>query len=404
MLNSRIMTTSLKLKPGREKPVHNRHPWIFSGAISKVTGAPQPGDVVAVVDGAGRFLAHAHYNPHSQIRGRILSWDESETIDAAFWRGKLERAIAGRAALRLEPATTAYRLVNAEADGLPGLIVDKYGDFLVMQCLTLGIDRHKTMLATLLAELLHPRGILERSDASVRQKEGLAANSGLLWGEAPAAEIIIQENGLHFAVNLYEGHKTGFYLDQRDNRAVVGQSGFAAGKEMLNVFAYTGAFAVYAAAGGAGPIVNLDTAATALSLAARNMALNGQERPSDEYVTADAFQQLRAYRDNGRTFDLIILDPPKFAHSQRDVQQAARGYKDLNWLAFRLARPGGCVATFSCSGLVTAELFQKIVFAAAVDARRDVQILQFLSQGPDHPILLSFPESAYLKGFLCRVW
>ncbi|MCA9977986.1 MAG: class I SAM-dependent methyltransferase [Anaerolineales bacterium] len=404
MLNSCLMTASLKLKQGREKPVHNRHPWVFSGAISQIVGSPQPGEVVSVLDGNGRFLAHAYYNPHSQIRGRILSWEENETIDENFWHSKLQRAIAGRAALNLEPATTAYRLVNAEADGVPGLIVDKYGDFLVMQCLTLGIDQRKMMLANLLATLLQPRGILERSDASVRRKEGLTAVTALLWGEAPPATLNFRENGLHFTVDLHEGHKTGFYLDQRENRAIVGQPNIVGGQEVLNTFAYTGGFAIYAAASGAGKIVNLDTSASALTLAKANIELNGWQRPDDEYVTADAFQQLRAYRDNGRTFDAIILDPPKFANSQRDIQQAARGYKDLNWLAFRLVRPGGWVATFSCSGLVTADLFQKIVFGAAIDAKRDVQILQFLSQGPDHPVLLSFPESAYLKGFLCRVW
>lgn len=392
------------LKQGRDKPVRNHHPWIFSGAIAQVQGSPRPGDIVSVQDINGRFLAHAYYNPRSQIQGRILSWDETEPIDTPFWENKIQRVLDGRAVLSLEPDTTAYRLINAEADGLPGLIVDKYGDFLVMQCLTLGIDQRKAMLTDILAAHLQPRGILERSDASVRRKEGLSAVTSLLWGEAPPAEIHVQENGLHFTVDLHEGHKTGFYLDQRENRATVSQPTVVAGKEILNAFAYTGGFAVYAASRGAEKIVNIDTSAAALALAAKNMALNQQERPFDEYITADAFQQLRAYRDNGRFFDLVILDPPKFAHSQRDIQQATRGYKDLNWLAFRLVRSGGWVATFSCSGLISADLFQKVVFSAAIDAGRDVQILQFLSQGPDHPILLSFPESAYLKGFLCRVW
>ncbi len=395
---------NLLLKPGREKPVHNRHPWIFSGAIARIEGNPAPGDVINIQDHQGQFLARAYFNPHSQIRARILSWDEHTHIDDAFWRQQIQRALSARQQLTLEPATNAYRLIHAEADGLPGLIVDKYGDYLVMQCLTLGIDSRKEMLIAILADLLHPSGIYERSDADVREKEGLKPQTGLLWGSAPPAELQITENGYRFGVNLLEGHKTGFYLDQRDNRALLGQSRFVANKEILNVFAYTGGFAIYAAAQGAGPITNLDTSVPALTQAERNVALNGLNRPADIYLLGDAFAVLRDYRDTGQQFDVIILDPPKFAHSQRDVQRATRGYKDLNWLAMRLLRPGGLLATFSCSGLISADLFQKVLFGAAVDAARDVQILHTLSQGPDHPILLTFPESAYLKGLLCRVW
>jgi 23S rRNA (cytosine1962-C5)-methyltransferase len=398
-------TGTLLLKKGREKPAQNRHPWIFSGAISHVKGQPKPGDLVEIVDANGRFLARAYFNPHSQIQARLLTWDPlQEMIDEGFWRARLERAIAGRAALALEPGTTAYRLVNAEADGLPGLVVDKYGDFLVVQCLTLGIDRRKEMLVALLVELLNPAGVVERSDVNVRQKEGLIEVAGYLWGEKPPAELVVRENGHHFGVNLLTGHKTGFYLDQRQNRSIVCQPPFVAGREVLNVFAYTGGFAVYAAANGARAITNLDSSADALAQAEKNMALNGHDRPQDEYIAGDAFEVLRYYRDSGRQYDMVILDPPKFAHSRRDVERACRGYKDLNWLAFRLLRPDGFLATFSCSGLVSADLFQKVVFSAAVDAGRDAQIIQQLDQAPDHPILLSFPESAYLKGLLCRVW
>lgn len=397
-------TASLLLKPGREKPVRNRHPWIFSGAIARTEGNPAPGDVVAVRSSQGEFLARAYFNPHSQIRARILTWEDHILIDDTFWQQQIRRAISARQQLALEPATNAYRLIHAEADGLPGLIVDKYGDFLVMQCLTLGIDRRKELLAAILADLLHPSGIYERSDADVREKEGLKQQTGLLWGSAPPAELPILENGHRFGVNLHEGHKTGFYLDQRDNRALFAQPHFVAGQEILNVFAYTGGFAVYAAAHNAGTIINLDTSASALTQAEANMALNGFDRPTDTYLLGDAFEVLRHYRDTGQQFDAIILDPPKFAHSQRDVQRATRGYKDLNWLAMRLLRPGGLLATFSCSGLISADLFQKVLFGAAVDAHRDVQILHTLSQSTDHPILLTFPESAYLKGLLCRVW
>jgi 23S rRNA (cytosine1962-C5)-methyltransferase len=391
------------LKPGREKPVLQHHPWVFSGAIARVEGEPAPGDLVLVADSYGRALANAYYNPHSQIRGRILSWDVNEPIDAVFWRGRLARAIAARQLLALEPRTTAYRLVNAEADGLPGLVVDKYGRTLVMQCLTLGIDRHKRLLAKLLADLVQPEGISERSDVDVRRKEGLPLTTGLLWGTVPPTVEIV-ENGLRFQVQLAAGHKTGFYLDQRENRAAVCQPHFVAGKTVLNVFAYTGGFGLYAAAAGAAAVTHIDSSVEALEQAERNVALNGWERPSDEYIAGDAFEVLRYYRDAGQPFDVIILDPPKFAHSQRDVERACRGYKDLNWLALRLLKPGGLLATFSCSGLVSAELLQKVLFGAAVDAGRDVQMMRQLHQAADHPVLLSFPESAYLKGFLCRVW
>lgn len=398
-INGRIL-----LKPGREKPVLNRHPWVFSGAIAAIEGSPEPGDLVHVANRRGAPLATAYYNPHSQIRARLLSWNPNEPLDTTFWRTRLARAMTARQLLALTPHTTAYRLVFAEADGLPGLVVDRYGRTLVMQCLTLGIERRKTMLAELLAELAQPAGILERSDADARKKEGLAPTTGLLWGAAPPPELEISENGYRFGVHLLSGHKTGFYLDQRDNRAAVCQPQFVAGKNVLNAFAYTGGFGIYAAAHGAAAVTHIDSSVEALEQAEKNVALNGWTRPSDDYIAGDAFAVLRAYRDEKRLFDMVILDPPKFAHSQRDIERACRGYKDLNWLALRLLKPGGLLATFSCSGLVSADLFQKVLFSAAVDAHRDVQILQHLGQAPDHPILLTYPESAYLKGVLGRVW
>jgi 23S rRNA (cytosine1962-C5)-methyltransferase len=394
---------TLILRRGREKPVLNHHPWLFSGAVQRIEGDPMPGDVVQIVAGDGRFLALALFNSHSQIQARILTWHD-EAIGNSFWRIKIERALNHRALLNLEPATTAYRLINAEADGLPGLVVDKYGDFLVMQCLAFGIDSRKEMLAHLLADFLQPAGIIERSDVDIRQKEGLPPVSGLLWGEAPPAETIIRENGYHFGVDLLAGHKTGFYLDQRQNRPAVCQPSYVAHKTILNAFAYTGGFAIYAAALEAAAITNIDSSIPALEQAERNMALNGFQRPQDEYIAGDVFEVLRYYREEGQQFDMVILDPPKFAHSQRDLQRASRGYKDLNMQALHLIHPGGLLATFSCSGLVSADLFQKILFAAAIDAHRDVQIIQPLGQPADHPILLTFPESAYLKGLLCRVW
>ncbi len=398
------INATLQLKKGREKPVNNRHPWIFSGAIKQIQGKPEPGDIVDIVSSKGDWLGRSYYNPHSQIRARILSWDENQAIDENFWRTKIQQAINGRSALQLEPATIAYRFINAESDGLPGLIVDRYGDWLVIQCLTLGIDCRKEMIIDLLQEMIQPTGIIERSDVSVRRKEGLEEFTAVQRGNAPPDQYIVLENNHQFAVNLLEGHKTGLYLDQRENRTAVCCPQHVAGKDVLNLFAYTGGFALYAAAAGASKITSVDSSADVLIQAEKNIILNGHERPQDEYVVADAFELLRHYRDNDQRFDVIILDPPKFVHSQRDIKAATRGYKDLNWLAMRLLNPGGLLATFSCSGLISADLFQKVLFGAAVDAERDVQLIQTLTQSADHPVLLTFPESAYLKGFIGRVW
>jgi 23S rRNA (cytosine1962-C5)-methyltransferase len=402
------MDGTVILKPGREKPVRNRHPWIFSGAIRRIKGAVQDGDLVRVTDSRGQYLATGYLNRHSQIVVRLLTWDPDEKVDSDFWRRRLSRAIKGRAHLAQTPATDAYRLVYAEADGLPGLVVDRYGDWLVMQCLTLGIARRRDEIVSLLGDPAQdsfvipssPGGIYARDDADVRKKEGLSPEVGLLRGVEPPALLEIVEEGHRFLVDVRAGHKTGFYLDQRDNRRKV--SRYCVGADVLNVFAYTGGFGVYAGQAGARSVVNVDTSAEALSLAERNLDLNGCQ--TQEMVTGDAFQVLRDYRDQGRSFDLVVLDPPKFATSRAQVMDASRGYKDLNLLALQLLRPGGHLVTFSCSGLVSADLFQKIVFGASVDAGRDAQIVEWLAQGSDHPVLLTFPESAYLKGFICRVW
>ena len=392
------------LKEGRDKAVRNRHPWVFSGAVARFTGdtrSMQDGEIVTVCDARGRFLARGYVNRQSQIVVRILSWDEDELIDGAFWHRRIATAIARRSSLAADPATTAYRLVHAEADLLPGLIVDRYGDFVVVQCLTLGIDRRRETIVEALQGLLSPAGIYERSDVDVRAREGLSPATGVLSGTAPPPTLEIREHDHRFLVDLTKGQKTGFYLDQRENRQAL--SRYARSQEMLNVFSYTGAFSVYAAASGAGPITNLDTSGEALALARTNMARNSLERPGDTYDQGDAFQVLRGYRDRGRSFDLIVLDPPKFAPTRRHVQRATRAYKDINLLAIKLLRPGGTLFTFSCSGGIDTALLQKIVFGASIDAGRDLQIVAYLAQGPDHPVLLSFPESAYLKGLVCRV-
>ncbi len=392
---------SVILKPGKEKPVRNHHPWIFSGAVARFQGDPADGDVVDVLDHQGKFLARGYLNRRSQIVVRCLSWIEEEAMDAAFWRRRLQQAIARRQDLLRPGDSDSCRLVHAESDLLPGLVVDQYGRYLVVQALTLGIDRRKAELVQTLVELLQPDGIYERSDVDVREKEGLAPQTGLLWGSEPPSHLEMHENGHGFWVDIQHGQKTGFYLDQRENRARLAR--YAGGRTVLNAFAYTGSFAVYARRAGAGRVVSVDTSAEALALARRNLALNGLPEGDDEYVVGDVFAVLRQYRAEGRKFDLIILDPPKFAYAQSQVQAACRGYKDINWVAMQLLKPDGILFTMSCSGLVTSDLFQKVLFGASVDAQRDAQVLERLAQAADHPILLSFPEGEYLKGFVCRV-
>jgi len=393
---------TIYLKPNRDKPIRQRHPWIFSGAIGRVEGQPAPGDYVDIADARGTWLARGYFNPKSQIVVRVLTWDQAEPVDAGFWQRRLAAAGDARRALSADPHTTAYRLVYAESDRVPGLIVDRYGDWLVVQFLTLGVEARRELLLEALVEIFSPRGIVDRSDVAVRRKEGLSLRSELAWGELPPPDLLILENGRRFQVDLLVGQKTGFYLDQRENRRIVGA--YAAGRRVLNVFSFTGAFGVYALAGDAAYVTNVDSSYDALIGAEASLGLNGFDPDRQaEGIAGDAFQILRAFRDEGRQFDMVILDPPKFARRKSDLVGATRGYKDINLLGLKLLAPGGLLATFSCSGLVTPDLFQKILFGASLDAGRDVQILSKLGQGPDHPILLSFPEAEYLKGLLCRV-
>jgi 23S rRNA (cytosine1962-C5)-methyltransferase len=399
------------IRGDREKMFEKRHPWVFSGAIQSVAGDPTDGDMVALRGESGAFLARGYWNHQSQINVHVLSWDEGQVIDDEFWRVRLQRSISGRVvenAQHEHGTPNAYRLVNAESDGLPGLIVDRYGDWLVIQALTLGIERRKQLMAKLLVELLSPAGIYERSDVEIRTKEGLTPITGLLAGRKPPPVIEIDENGRRFLVDVYNGHKTGFYLDQRDNRAILGNwlrfDPQADTRVVLNCFSYTGGFTVYALDGMARRVINVDASADALALARQNVTLNGLSARDEDYIVGDVFDVLRQYRSAGQQFDLIVLDPPKFAQNQRQVERACRGYKDINLLAFQLIKPGGMLMTFSCSGLVDTDLFQKVVFGALIDAKREAQILVRLGASPDHPISLTFPEGAYLKGLLCRVW
>lgn len=394
------------LRRASERPVVQRHPWVFSGAIAHVTGNPADGAVVEVQSAGGEWLARGTWSSQSQIRVRLFSWAAAETLDADLLRRRLARAIAARQPFDAPAATFACRLVYAEADGLPGLIVDRYGDYLVLQLLTQGVVRHADLLVDLLVELLRPRGIYERSDVDVRAREGLPPAEGLRWGAAPPAQLLIQTRSAgalrpQFYAGLAAGQKTGFYLDQALNRERV--AGYCSGRHVLDAFCYTGGFAAYAAQAGATQLTAVDSSAAALDQLQTHMALNGLQTPV-EAVEGNVFQVLRQYREAGRRFDMIILDPPKFAASRKQIERATRGYKDINLLAMQLLTSGGILATFSCSGLVAPDLFQKIVFGAALDARRDVQLIERLGQPPDHPVLLTFPESEYLKGMVCRVW
>lgn len=388
------------LKAGREKSLLRRHPWIFSGAIERVDGVPVSGDTLQVRDGAGNFLAWAAYNPDSQITARVWSWREAENIDAEFFRNKSSSALAARSGLNLSRNSNGMRLIHAESDGLPGLIVDQYGDVLVMQIGSSGAERWRDTVADILQELCKPACIYERSDSDSRALEGLELRNGVLRGTLPDAVEVI-ENDLRFKVDVVAGQKTGFYLDQRDNRALT--ETLARDKDVLNCFCYTGGFSLYALRGGAKSVLSIDASGDALRIAAENLTSNGLDAARAEWLEADVFQALRTLRDQGRKFDLIILDPPKFAPTAAFAEKAARGYKDINLLGFKLLRPGGLLCTYSCSGGISEDLFQKIIAGAALDAGVDAQIIHHLHASADHPVLLSFPEGAYLKGLLLRV-
>jgi 23S rRNA (cytosine1962-C5)-methyltransferase len=385
------------LKPGREKSLLRRHPWIFSGAIHNVEGEPAPGATVDLFSAKGEFLARAAYSPESQIRARVWTFAD-ELVDADFLRRRIQRSIHAREIWNLSQETDAIRLVHAESDGLPGLIVDRYGETLVLQSLTTGSEFWKETIADVLLNETGLSSIYERSDADVRELEGLPPIVGPLRG-SPPEQITIKEHGLSFTVSLVEGHKTGFYLDQRANRLKV--RGLAQDRAVLDCFCYTGGFTLNALAGGAKSVLSVDASAGALELGKKNAALNGLPSERQEWMEGDVFVLLRKFRDEGRSFDMLILDPPKFAPTQAQAERAARGYKDINLLAFKLLRPGGILVTFSCSGGVDAGLFQRIVAGAALDAGVDAQIIEHLSQSSDHPIALTFPEGAYLKGLVC---
>lgn len=392
----------LILARGKEKSVFRRHPWIFAGSVERLEGRARPGDTVEVLAANGRPLGKAAYSPESQIRARMWTFDAEETIDDAFFKRRIAQAVARRQALPELRDQEGVRLLHGESDGLPGVICDQYGDTLSLQLTSAGGEKWRKAIVGALVKATGCARIYERSDSDVRGLEGLQPVVGWLHGEAPAGDLSILENGVRLGVDVVGGHKTGFYLDQRENRLLTGR--LAEGRSVLNCFCYTGGFSLQALAGGAASVLSIDSSGPALASARRNVAANPQ-LPADkaEWWEADVFDALRELKSAGRKFDLIILDPPKFAPSAAHAERAARAYKDINILGFRLLNPGGLLFTYSCSGGIGVELFQKIVSGAAVDAGVDARILRRLAAGPDHPVSVHFPEGEYLKGLLCQV-
>ena len=392
-------TPKVTLKPGREKSLERRHPWVFSGAVERVADTPDPGDTVRVEKADGHFLAWGAWSPTSQIRVRVWSWQEADVVDEAFFRARLAAALQFRQACLPESKSNGRRLVQGEADGLPGLIVDQYGDVLVLQCLSIGVDVWRETVVGLLSELTGCAAIFERSDAEVRKLEGLEPRRGLVAGTLPEA-VQITEQGLTLEVDVEKGQKTGFYLDQRDNRERVRT--LASGKRVLDAFCYTGGFALAALQGGAESVMAIESSKPALALVEQHCRLNGFEERDITLVEADVFEHLRRLRDAAATFDLIILDPPKFAPTAKHAEKASRAYKDVNLWAFRLLAPGGLLLTCSCSAGVGPGLFRKVIAAAAVDAGVEARVLDTLGPAPDHAGDLHFPEGEYLTGLLVR--
>jgi len=389
------------LNKGREKSLERRHQWVFEGAIAAIDGKPEAGDSVDVVNAGGGFLGRGFWSPQSMIRVRIMTWDQTVPCDESLIHQKITDAVNLRRDRWEFKPNGACRLVNGESDWLGGLIVDKYGPWISVQIGSAGMERYRETIATILNDLLSPEGIYERSDISSREKEGLPQRTGVMLGKEPPARVMIDEGLYQFYVDIIGGQKTGFFLDQIDNRAAV--AAVSKGRSVLNCFAYSGGFTVPALAGGAHSVESVDISAPALEFCDENIKLNNLDDGRNSSTVADVFKYLRTLRDSRKSFDMIILDPPKFAESRSQIEKAARGYKDINLLAMKLLNPGGILVTFSCSGHMTPELFQSIIAGAASDAKRDAQIIQRLFQSADHPVALDYPEGTYLKGLICRV-
>lgn len=396
------MTASIYLVKGREKSLRRRHPWVFSRGIDRIEGnKPSMGETVEVYDNKGEWLARGAYSPQSQIRVRVWTFDKKEVINVDFFVKRLKAAQALRDVLAARDGLTGYRLIAAESDGLPGITIDRYQNFLVCQLLSAGAEEQKEALVEALNICYPECSVYERSDVAVRKKEGLKQRTGVLSGEEPPKFVTIEENGIKINVDIVGGHKTGFYLDQRDSRQAAVK--YVNGKRVLNCFCYTGGFGLYALKGGASQVVNVDVSQPALDTARLNAEANNLPVENAEFVNADVFKLLREYRERGEFFDVVIMDPPKFAESKSQLVGACRGYKDINMLAMQILNPGGMLLTYSCSGLMDNGLFQKIIADAALDAHREVQFIERFGQAADHPLDSAYPEGFYLKGFACYV-
>ncbi len=391
----------ITLNKGRDKSLERRHQWVFEGAIASITGDPQAGDVVDIFNAGGAWLGRGLWSPQSMIRVRIMTWDQNEPCDETLIRKKITNAVNLRRDRWENKPNAGCRLINGESDWFGGLIVDKYGPWISLQIGSAGLERYRETIAEVLNDLLSPEGIYERSDIASREKEGVEQRTGVILGKEPPARVLIDEGLYSFYVDIISGQKTGFFLDQIDNRAAV--AAVSKGRTVLNCFAYSGGFTVPALAGGAISVESVDISAPALEFCDENVKLNNLDDGRNCSTTADVFKYLRTLRDSRKSYDMIILDPPKFAESRSQLEKAARGYKDINLLAIKLLNPGGILVTFSCSGHIAPELFQSIVAGAASDAKRDSQIIQRLFQSADHPVALDYPEGTYLKGLVCRV-
>jgi len=386
------------LARGKETPQFRRHPWVFANAVEHLNGRARPGDTVLVETHDGRVLGRAAWSPNSQIRARMWTFDADETIDDAFFKRRIAAAVARRVAPPTLTGQDGLRLVHGEADGLPGLIVDRYGDTLVVALNAAGVDKWRDAIVGALLRSTAAAHLYERSDSDARRLEGLEPRVGPLHGEPPATTVI-SEHGVRLTVDIVNGHKTGFYLDQRDNRRLTRD--LSAGRRVLNCFCYTGGFSLQALAGGARAVLSVDSSAPALEAAQASLGLNASlDASRAQWRDADVFELLRELKSAGEQFDLVILDPPKFAPSSAHAERAGRAYRDINRLGLQLLTPGGLLMTYSCSGGVSAERFQGFVAAAACDAGVDAQVLQHLQAGADHPVALAAPEGEYLKGLL----
>lgn len=387
------------LGPGRDKSIRLKHPWIFASAIDEIEGNPSDGDTILVKSSNGETLGSAAFSGVSQIRARMWTWDADERVDDKFLFNKINASIEKRKKYTISDNADSYRLIFGESDGVPGFIVDQYKDTLVVQILSVGIEQKKDLICEILRAILPGKRIYERSDVDVRALEGLIPRTGLLYGEALPEANWIEEYRIKYFLDIENGHKTGFYLDQRENRHKLGQ--YCLDRDVLNCFSYTGGFTLNALKGGAKSIISIDSSQPAIDQMEVNIRKNEFISDKSTSICGDVFKELRLMRDKAQSFDVIILDPPKFAPTTSQAEKAARGYKDINLLAFKLLRPGGILFTFSCSGGISRDLFQKIVSGAALDAGCDIQIIDVLSQAADHPVLMSFPESMYLKGLVC---